>query len=154
MPGKPYIDGKSISQRLDDIGIDEICEQIANCVPLRVIAANEGISKGSLINWLAEHSEQYSRARDAQADTLVEDLLAIADDGSNDTYENENGTQTNHDVIARSRLRVDARKWLASKMAPKKYGDKLAIGGAEDMPALKMITDLIVSIDGTSLKIK
>ena len=66
MPGKPYIDGKSISQRLDDIGIDEICEQIANCVPLRVIAANEGISKGSLINWLAEHSEQYSRARDAQ----------------------------------------------------------------------------------------
>jgi hypothetical protein len=54
--------------------------------------------------------------------------MAVSDDGSNDTYTDENGaTRTEQDVIARSRLRVDARKWAMSKMAPKKYGDKLDI---------------------------
>jgi hypothetical protein len=53
-------------------------------------------------------------------------MLEIADDGRNDTYEDENGHQhVNTDHIQRSRLRIDARKWLASKMAPKKYGDRV-----------------------------
>src|SRR5688572_9232829 len=42
------------------------------------------------------------------------------------SYTDENGNErTDNEVVARSRLRVDARKWLAGKMAPKKYGDKL-----------------------------
>ena len=40
-------------------------------------------------------------------------------------------------MIARSRLRVDARKWLAAKLAPKKYGEKIAVGGADDLPPIK-----------------
>lgn len=71
----------------------------------------------------------YVRAREEQADFLAEEILEIADDGSNDlmtitkgdaSYETENKEVTN-----RSKLRVDARKWIASKLKPKKYGDKL-----------------------------
>ena len=129
---------KTTSQILDEIGIDVVCARVADCVTLQVIANDAGVSKGSLIAWLHGHADQYARAREAQADKLVEDILAIADDGSNDTYTDEEGFErTNHDVIARSRLRVDARKWLAGKMAPKKYGDKLEIEGTMKTLVLK-----------------
>src|SRR5574340_1363106 len=119
---------KKTQSKLDAVGIDGICARTADCVPMRTIASDIGVSWATLaayINATPERIEQYARAREAQADKLAEDILAIADDGLRDTYVDENGnTRTDQDVIARSRLRVDARKWLASKMAPKKYGDK------------------------------
>jgi len=122
--------------KLDAIGIEAICDQMAECKSLRVIAQDAGVGLGTLTTWLANFPEQYARARDAQAERFAEEIIQIADDGSNDTYQTENGPAIDHDVIARSRLRVDARKWLASKMAPKKYGDKVAVGGADDMPPI------------------
>lgn len=118
---------------------DLICERISQGESLRTICADDGLpNKATVFRWLAAHTEfrdQYARAREAQADALAEEILDIADDGSNDTYVDENGnSRTDHEVVARSRLRVDARKWLASKMAPKRYGDKVAIGGADDLP--------------------
>ena len=57
---------------------------------------------------------------------MFEDILDIADESQSDTYlDKEDIERTNHEVIARSRLRVDARKWYLSKLKPKKYGDKL-----------------------------
>jgi len=98
---------------------------------MRTIAAEIGVDWSTLsayINATPERVQQYARAREAQADKLAEDILAIADDGTSDVYLDADGNErTNQDVIARSRLRVDARKWLASKMAPKKYGDKLDV---------------------------
>ena len=83
-------------------------------------------------------SEQYARAREAQADKLAEEALQIADDGRSDTYVDGDGNvKTDTEVIQRSKLRVDTRKWLASKMAPKKYGDKMAIGGTDDLPPVQ-----------------
>ncbi len=88
-----------------------------------------------------EFSEQYARAREAQADKLAEEALQIADDGRSDTYVDADGNvKTDTEVIQRSKLRVDTRKWLASKMAPKKYGDKVAIGGADDLGPVQTVT--------------
>lgn len=81
---------------------------------------------------------QYTRARAVGYERLAEEILDISDDGRNDTYMTESGEATNHDVIARSRLRVDSRKWMLSKMLPKVYGEKLAIGGASDMPPVQI----------------
>lgn len=137
--------------KLDAIGIDEICIRTAECIPQRTIAAQIGVSWATMVLWIDSdpvRSEQYARAREAQADKLAEDILQIADDGANDTYLDPDGNQrTDQDVIARSRLRVDARKWLASKMAPKRYGEKLAVSGDDNMPALKIekIERVIVS---------
>lgn len=109
---------------------DIICGRLAEGESLRRICKDEDMPASSTVfKWLAAHrefSEQYTRAREAQADAMADEILEIADEGRNDTYMGEDGVErTDHDVIARSRLRVDARKWLASKMAPKKYGDKV-----------------------------
>ena len=61
-----------------------------------------------------------------RADYHAEQIIEIADDGTNDTYLDEQGNvKVNTDVLGRSRLRVDARKWIASKLLPKVYGDKI-----------------------------
>lgn len=125
---KPEARKETTAQKLDAIGIDQVCEMVTECTTLQVIADGAGVSKGSLINWLAKHSDQYARARVRQADKFAEDILSIADDASRDIIVGEDGTERiDHEAIARSRLRVDARKWLAAKMAPKKCGEKLAV---------------------------
>lgn len=109
---------------------DAICERLSDGESLRKICVSEGMpSKITVLRWLESNASfraQYAAAREAQADHMAEEILQIADDGLNDTYEDDDGKKrTDQDVIARSKLRVDARKWLAAKMAPKKYGDRL-----------------------------
>lgn len=120
-----------------------ICERIANGESVRTICKDEHMPcAATVFKWLADESkatftEQYTRARDAQADYYAEQIIQIADDGANDTYVDDDGkTRTDQDVIARSRLRVDARKWYASKLAPKKYGDKIEHSGPGEGGAL------------------
>lgn len=80
-------------------------------------------------------SPQYTRAREIGYRRMADEILEIADDGRNDSYLDDDGNvRVNQDVIARSRLRFDARRWLLSKALPKIYGDKLAIGGDEENP--------------------
>lgn len=109
---------------------DTICDRLANGESLRAICRDDEMPvQSTVFKWLDQQpafAKQYARAREAQADTLADEILEIADDTSRDTIVTEkNGEQPNSEWITRSRLRVDARKWLASKMAPKKYGEKL-----------------------------
>lgn len=125
---KPETAAKPLTtaQKLDEIGEEEIFARIANCEFIHKIAASYEMSAGSLHVWLNARPEMYARAREQQADKLVADMLEIADYGLNDTYQDDNGNvRTDQDVVARSRLRVEARKWLAGKMNAKKYGDRL-----------------------------
>ncbi|TXH58050.1 MAG: terminase small subunit protein, partial [Desulfurellales bacterium] len=69
------------------------------------------------------------------AEKMAEDILAIADEECTTVRASKHGMDGGADgmqevvfdatAVARNRLRVDARKWLASKLAPKKYGDKV-----------------------------
>jgi len=69
---------------------------------------------------------EYAHAREAQAHKWADEILRIADDGTNDTYVTDDGREmVNQDVVQRSRLRVDSRKWLLSKILPKQFGEKL-----------------------------
>lgn len=94
--------------------------------------------------------KQYAHASQARADSIFEDMLTIADDQEHDKYKDEDGKEhTNHNVIQRSRLRVDTRKWYLSKLAPKKYGEKLELSGDPDRPVVPMTSeerDLRISI--------
>jgi hypothetical protein len=121
---------------------DTICRRLADGESLRGICEDEIIpSKTTIMRWLADEQyvafrDQYARAREAQADALVEECLEIADDGTNDWMERRseaekgagisNGWVLNGEHVQRSRLRVDTRKWWAARLAPKKYGDKIA----------------------------
>lgn len=78
-----------------------------------------------------EFSHQYAQAKMMQAELFADEIIDIADDGSNDwmeSYDLENGCEgwrANGEHIQRSRLRIDSRKWIASKLAPKIYGEKV-----------------------------
>jgi hypothetical protein len=112
--------------------VEEICLRISFGEGLVKICKDEHIpSRSTVMRWLLNNKEfqdKYAQAREAQADYLLEELLDIADDKSGDTYEDAKGNiKVDHENINRSRLRVDTRKWVIAKLAPKKYGDKVAL---------------------------
>ena len=114
---------------------DQICNRLAEGESLRTVCNNNDMPcKTTVFMWFRTNEEflnQYARAKEESADALVEDILDIADDGSNDWMERKDaegeiiGWQLNGEHIQRSKLRVDTRKWAASKLKPKKYGDKI-----------------------------
>ena len=128
---------------LDKIGIEAICDKVANAEYYESIATWCGVSRGYLMKYLGEHEIIYAPAREARMDKLAQDIIEISDTCNIGTITTEKPTGIEiktADMVDRSRLQIDARKWLASKMFPKKYGDKLAIGGADDMPPIQTIT--------------
>jgi hypothetical protein len=133
-----------------------ICERLGLGESLREICRDEAMpDKSTVMRWLSRHQEfrdQYACAREAQADYYAEEIIEIADDGSNDWMERKRGEETveveNHEVIGRSRLRVDTRKWLMARMAPKKYGDKLDIDQKTTHEVGNSVADLMRAIDG------
>lgn len=102
-----------------------------------VCRAEEMPAASTVFLWLSKHksfSEQYARAQADRTAYWAEEIVEISDDDKAD--------------IQRSKLKVDTRKWLMSKMAPRKFGDRVAIGGDRsmdpikiDMTALKGMTD-------------
>ncbi len=110
----------------------EICRRLAEGESLRAICADKAMpSISTVMGWLFdgnhdEFSEQYARAREAQAEVRADEIVDIADDDTNDfTADKDGKIVANNEHIQRSRLRVDARKWIAAKLLPKRYGDKL-----------------------------
>jgi hypothetical protein len=64
----------------------------------------------------------YTRAREAQADYLADEIISISDHS-----EEDHTAFTGANVVQRDKLRVEARKWIAAKLKPKKYGDKVEV---------------------------
>lgn len=114
-----------------------ICARLMDGESLRTICLSNDMPARSTVHlWLAANStfsDHYTKAREFQADTIFDEILDIADDGTNDWMDRRDdegghlGWKENGEAIARSRLRVDARKWMAGKMRAKKYGDKLDV---------------------------
>lgn len=112
---------------------DKICAQLAEGISLKTVCKSEDMpSTQTVFTWMRTQTgflDKYERAKEESADALIEDMLDIADDGSNDWIEkndpNNPGYSLNGEHVQRSRLRVDVRKWAASKLKPKKYGDKI-----------------------------
>jgi hypothetical protein len=116
---------------------DYICERLACGESMRSVCRDADLpAVSSVFKWIredAEFSSQYAKAKEESADALIEDMLDIADNGVNDYMENLDadgkcvGYRLNGEFLQRSKLRVDVRKWAASKLKPKKYGDKTQV---------------------------
>lgn len=125
---------------------DTICERIATGSSLRSICADKGMpSLATVFKWLNERpafAEQYARAREEQAETLADEIVSIADEVEVSAKHDGESIKLGLDAtaVARNRLRVDARKWVASKLKPKKYGDRTTLAGDPDAP-LTGLTD-------------
>lgn len=122
--------------------IDDIVE---NSVSIR--SALKGRMSPSLFFDMLRDDEscakRYARATEIRADMMAEEILDIADESGNDTIVTEKGEQENREYINRSKVRIDARKWLLAKMQPKKYGDRLELNGnlATTPETIKLVFD-------------
>ncbi len=135
------------SQELADL----ICERIAtHGVGLKKLCEMYGDipEKITIRRWCIKDPQfrsQYARAKSLQIEALVDEIIEIADDATQDVIINEQGNKIcNAEFIARSRLRIDTRKWLASKLAPKIYGlNPMENESANPLPvlSLKGVTD-------------
>lgn len=116
-----------------------ICERISNGESLNKICGEQDMPHiSTAFRWIAKHEEfrdKYARAREAQMDAMAEEIVAIADDTSLDVeFDDKGNPRPNNEFMQRSRLRVETRKWLMGKLAPKKYGDRTTLAGDKDAP--------------------
>ena len=122
---------------------DRICGEIAEGKSLRTICKPDDMpALSTVFLWRRVHqefSDRYEKAKQDCADAMAEDILAIADDSSMDWAErvDKDGNKyyaIDKDNIQRSRLQVDARKWIAAKLKPNRYGDKVELSGDKNAP--------------------
>ena len=101
----------------------QLCELIAGGLALKDVCEIEGMpARTTAYKWLADNEDfaiMYTRAREERAELIADEVITIAD--------------TEPDPH-KARVRIDARKWWAAKVNPKKYGDKMQVGGDADNP--------------------
>jgi hypothetical protein len=106
-----------------------ICHRLIQGESLRAISrANDMPALSTVCLWLSKHesfSVQYARAKEIQMEHKLEEIFEIADNSAGDITVTDGKAIVNHENIQRARLRVDTRKWAMSKLAPKKYGDRV-----------------------------
>lgn len=79
----------------------------------------------TFFRWLMAHQDfrdQYEKAAAARADALFEEMFEIADEASQDVTEDG---RINTEIVQRSKLRVDVRKWALARMNPRKFGERI-----------------------------
>lgn len=115
----------------------EICARLAEGATLRAVCkADDMPAESTVRRWALEDrggfKSQYAGAREIGYQSMADELIEIADESGGDVKTDKDGNETlNGEFAARSRLRLDTRKWLLSKALPKVYGDKLAVTGAD-----------------------
>lgn len=112
--------------------LDEIAENGNSARRACVIVGLDRKKFFQLIKEDEEKRNQYTRACEERSDLIFDEILEIADDGSEDSITvNKKGGESyevlNKEFVERSKLRIDARKWALGKMQPKKYGDKVDV---------------------------
>ena len=130
-PNKP----SAAQQTLDKYGIDAVIDDIAERIQLIGISRKVGVSMTALMNWINQNEERSARVHD-----MRRQMAKIWDE------EAERGIKEAPDEFELKRAKELAHhyRWRSSKTAPREYGDKLSIGGAEDLPP-------VAGIDATQL---
>jgi hypothetical protein len=111
---------------------ERICALIAEGKSLRQVCEMDGMPVRSAVYvWLSKHegfADQYARACETRSEGYAEEIVDIAD---------------REDLGAdHKRVMVDARKWVAVKLLPRKYGESVTLKGDKDNPLqIKRATD-------------
>ncbi len=115
----------------------QILARLAAGESLRAICRDDGMPRIQAIwEWLAtsqEFTTQYARARDLQADAHADEITALSDEEPPQVVAQDGAARVDAGWVTWQKNRIDARKWVASKLKPKKYGDAatLALTGAD-----------------------
>ena len=138
-PAKPAKAPKPTPRRVFDQKVaDIICMMLSEGMSLRQIlkADTTGAlpAQSTVYEWLLRYplfAEQYARAREEQADTNADEILEIADEMPPEYTDEKGRTSLDLTYIQWQKNRIEARKWTAAKLRPKKYGDRMAVEGVE-----------------------
>ncbi len=131
---------------------DSICERLMDGESLKSIcAADDMPHRSTVFRWIVANEtfrDMYARAREEQAETMADEIVSIADEGETKVIVGGDGASMvvfDSTAVARNRLRVDARKWVAAKLKPRKYGDKLQteISGPDGGP-VETVTKIVL----------
>jgi hypothetical protein len=126
--------------------IEAILSSMIDGKSLRQSSIKAGTTAQSFIRWCDEDAklaERYAHAREAMIDKLADELLEIAD---SPVAQTPSGA-TDNGAVQNKRLQVDTRKWILSKIAPKKYGEKLEVSGDASNPLVQRIERVVVKND-------
>lgn len=134
---------RAVTGRPTDYNLDmalAICERLADGESLRAICKDDDMpARSTVFRWLSLEegfSDLYARAKEEAAELFAEEIVEIADEECTMVRAEKHGAKPDTDdglvevvfdstAVARNRLRVDARKWVAAKLKPRKYGDKI-----------------------------
>lgn len=156
--GRPTLYSEELATR--------ICERLAGGESLLTICKGDDMpARGTVMRWLLDDKhpgfrDKYAQARDEQADFYAEQIVAISDEECTMVKHGDGDEEAEVEVVfdatavARNRLRVDARKWYASKLAPKKYGDRTTLAGDQDNPLAVLTMEQIAANPKSRLSIK
>jgi len=130
----------------------EICARLSRGETLNAICRDVGMPSVRTVNdWRADRPDfaaMFARARDDGFDAIASQCLEIADtpiEGER-RKETEDGVEVvTEDMLGHRRLQVETRLKLLAKWDPRRYGDKLAVGGADDLPPLR--SESLVTLD-------
>lgn len=144
-PKKNPVAPKPTPRRVFDQKVaDIICIGLSEGMSLRQILKADKVgmlpAQSTVYEWLLRHpsfAEQYARAREEQADTNADEILEIADEMPPEYTDEKGRTSLDVTYIQWQRQRIEARKWTAMKLKPKKYGDRVALEGVEGGAAIK-----------------
>ena len=119
-----------------------ICDRIADGESLVKICSDPSMPKKTAVyEWLLRHkefAELYARAREDQADSLADEIQAIADELPMEITDDKGVTRFDSAYVTWQKNRVDARKWIASKLKPKKYSDRLMHQGDKEADGIQV----------------
>jgi hypothetical protein len=119
--------------------IEELCEFIGSGgveAHLAAFCRERNFAYATVILWLDAdmgRRSQYELARQARADNIADKAVDVALTPPERTMQGS----VDGGAVADKRLLIDTLKWSAAKLHPKRYSDKLAVGGADDLPPMQ-----------------
>jgi len=103
---------------------DSVLEALARTGSLRAVCKEVGISRDTVVRWVLDDingfASAYAHAKDVGIDNLVDETLEISDAAPPLTPIGV----TDSGAVAHAKVRIETRRWLAERMAPKRYGLK------------------------------
>jgi hypothetical protein len=137
----PVVEVKELTsyEKLEQSGIDSICQRVEDGESLRAISLDLGVPLSSANKWIdidENRRVHYAQARDSRAEGYFEDLDDVSKDAT---------TALTAVEVAGLRLKADNIKWKLARMNAKKYGDKVSVGGADDLPPIKSSLDVALT---------
>ena len=134
-----------------DLYVALVCQSMREGLSARKACAMHSVQFATLRHWCGEnesYAHQYASAREVLYEHWEEDILDVADEQQPGIIRKQKllGDEIEtRDMIEHRKLRVQTRQWLLSKLKPKKFGDKMALGGADDLPPIQSKSDVTLS---------